>query len=230
MDAAPAATAESGGGGDSGAASGIRWHRDPRLHILGTRAIVEDSATSAQGADVWHAYRRWRGLHGVAEGESEMPSGHAIPHEYNLVHLNGVNLSKGCYLGQEFVQRVATLGRVRKRLMPFVFEGDPPASIEGGPGVPLDPLGNPAPMIFDVYDSDCLASVGRTVMVEGEVGLAVVRLHSALVSIAEGQPLSLGNMQGSNAPVRFHVPAWWPESFTAHVSAEDSEVERFTRA
>ena len=56
--------------------AGVGWRRDPRLPILGGRAIVEHSAPPpAAGANVWRAYRRWRVLHGVAEGDSEIPSG-----------------------------------------------------------------------------------------------------------------------------------------------------------
>lgn len=107
-------------------------------------------------------------------------------------------------------------GRVRKRLMPFRFEGQPPAQLEGADvlrdplgalpcsgcgsgaglrrysstcrGVPAlwapdltvsSPLpsatraGQPAPAVFDVFDSQGdLASVGYTVVIEGDVGLA----------------------------------------------------------
>ncbi len=52
--------------------------------------------------DEYHARRC---LLGVAEGAQEIPTGKALPLEYNLDYLRGVNFHKGCYLGQELTAR-----------------------------------------------------------------------------------------------------------------------------
>lgn len=54
------------------------WPSDPRLEALGQRSIQSADATpSLEGTSLADAeeFRRWRIEHGVAEGDSEMPSG-----------------------------------------------------------------------------------------------------------------------------------------------------------
>eukprot|EP00887_Chlorella_sp_A99_P005774 scaffold1.g5774.t1 len=212
--------------------SGVSWCRDPRLPALGQRAIVE---ASMDGGSVWRAYRRWRALHGVAEGDSEIPSGEeaarhcceAIPLEYNLDALHAISYTKGCY------------GIVRKRLMPFRLEGGAGGSAEaglqgdGGGGAPV-PGRRAAPPVLDVYNAEgtlmsvgnlrmlegdlglaqgTLMSVGNLRMLEGDLGLALVRLESALPAIAEGAPLYLMGVGPQAVPINFFLPTWWPKSF-----------------
>ena len=50
-------------------------------------------------------YHARRYLMGVGEGGQEIPPGKALPLEYNLDYLRGVNFHKGCYLGQELTAR-----------------------------------------------------------------------------------------------------------------------------
>ncbi len=50
-----------------------------------------------------------------------------IPHETGLMH--AVHFTKGCYLGQEIVERVRSRGHVNRRMMQFLVEGAvPPAA------------------------------------------------------------------------------------------------------
>lgn len=58
------------------------WQQDPRLQALGLRAILPRSSSgelsASGGAGVlmdWRDYRRWRIQQGVAEGDSEIPTG-----------------------------------------------------------------------------------------------------------------------------------------------------------
>jgi len=46
--------------------------------------------------------------------------------EANLEELNGVDFTKGCYVGQEVTARMKHRGAVRKRLFPMAFTGDAP--------------------------------------------------------------------------------------------------------
>jgi len=58
-----------------------------------------------------------------------MLAGEFLPQELNLDAIGGVSFDKGCYPGQEIVARVRFRGRVKRRLMRFIAQGDrlPPA-------------------------------------------------------------------------------------------------------
>lgn len=56
------------------------WAADPRLPQLGLRAVLpagQGPAVGGGGGEGWRAYRRWRILQGIAEGDAEMPTGAA---------------------------------------------------------------------------------------------------------------------------------------------------------
>lgn len=104
---------------------------DPRLPDLGQRVILpaDHQPDGTPVPDEVYTERRFR--LGVAEGSSEIPSGAALPLEYNLDALNGVSFSKGCYVGQELTARTHFQGVIRKRLMPLRLLGG-----AGSPGAP----------------------------------------------------------------------------------------------
>jgi hypothetical protein len=97
---------------------------DPRLAVLGGRAIGE--ATSARDADedVWDAHRLAVGVPDPARD-----GGHdsAFPIEANFDLLNGIDFRKGCFVGQETTSRMKRRGEIKKRMVPIVFDGPPPA-------------------------------------------------------------------------------------------------------
>jgi hypothetical protein len=59
-----------------------QWRPDPRTGELGQRALLPKSADPALEADAATAdeaaYRQWRVERGVAEGDSEIPSGQCL--------------------------------------------------------------------------------------------------------------------------------------------------------
>jgi folate-binding protein YgfZ len=59
-------------------------------------------------------------------------SGEFIAQMVNLDLLDGISFSKGCYTGQEIIARTRYLGRVKRRMLRFSAEGNPPA-----PGTPV---------------------------------------------------------------------------------------------
>lgn len=65
------------------------WHSDPRLQSLGQRILLQaqDKPTSPEGEQETEGvqYKSWRIEHGVAEGDTEMPSGSS-----SLLSLNDV--------------------------------------------------------------------------------------------------------------------------------------------
>lgn len=103
--------------------------------------------------------------------------------ERYLVHetqqLQAVHFSKGCYLGQEIVERVRSRGQVHRLLMPLrIHTTTPPA-----PGMKLLANGQPAGEIASAEFSPALGEV---------VGFAYVRSEAAQnkpeLSVAESDP------------------------------------------
>ncbi|MBI3420376.1 MAG: folate-binding protein YgfZ [Proteobacteria bacterium] len=98
---------------------------DPRLAALGQRLLAKNIQTNADEA----AYAEHRYELGVAEGSHEISVGHASLAEVNFDALNGVSFEKGCYMGQELTARMHYRGLVKKRYLPFRFEGLPPRKL-----------------------------------------------------------------------------------------------------
>ncbi len=97
-------------------------YRDPRLNDMGWRIIVPESRLKYEPG--YHAARIAAGL---ADSDADLGSGQYFPHEANLDQLNGVNFSKGCYVGQEVVSRMEHRGLAKSRILPVMLDGDPPS-------------------------------------------------------------------------------------------------------
>ncbi|KAL4430191.1 hypothetical protein ABPG77_004973 [Micractinium sp. CCAP 211/92] len=199
------------------------WPHDPRLPALGRRAVLPRSSAPAPTA-TWKDYQRWRILQGVAEGDTEIPSGEVNPLEFNLDRLNGVSFTKGCYVGQEFVQRVHARGVVRKRIMPFrLGEARGSGCLAA---VPLDPRSS---HVFDVFDADeSLRPIGRVRAMQGGAGLAVLRLREAMAAITEGKPLLVGDLEAGTgyASITPWRPDWWETSWGYEEAGVGEEEQR----
>ncbi|MGC2108238.1 MAG: glycine cleavage T C-terminal barrel domain-containing protein [Candidatus Korobacteraceae bacterium] len=72
------------------------------------------------GSDALEMYRIARGVprYGVDLRERDLPQ------ETGQVH--ALNFSKGCYIGQEIVERIRARGNVHRAFLGFEMEGDPP--------------------------------------------------------------------------------------------------------
>ena len=93
---------------------------DPRLAGLGARWIGE-AAAAAPGAAAYDAHRLALGVPGSADiGSDEL-----LWLETGADLLNGVSFTKGCYVGQENTARMHHRDKVRRRLLPVRFGGDP---------------------------------------------------------------------------------------------------------
>jgi folate-binding protein YgfZ len=115
----------------------------------------------------------------IAEGAPR--HGHEIAPEFNPYEVNlgdEVHLSKGCYTGQEALQRLVTYDSVRRALMRVAGDGAPP------------PV--PAPLSAGGEDAGVVTSAAATGT--GWVGLAVVRraalADAAAFSLAGGGTLA----------------------------------------
>ncbi|KAI1304337.1 Aminomethyltransferase folate-binding domain-containing protein [Xylaria venustula] len=74
------------------------------------------------------AYRVRRYLRGVPEGSAEIVPAQAVPQEYNMDVMGGVDFRKGCYVGQELTIRTRHRGVVRKRVLPCLLYGQDEAT------------------------------------------------------------------------------------------------------
>jgi folate-binding protein YgfZ len=108
--------------------------RDPRSDSLGYRAYVPRQQASAALPDE-SLYDARRIDAGVPKGGVDFIYGDAFPHEANFDRIHGVDLTKGCYIGQEVVSRMQHRGTARKRVVKVAFAGDAPlpgAEIKAG--------------------------------------------------------------------------------------------------
>ncbi|XP_035392584.1 putative transferase CAF17 homolog, mitochondrial [Electrophorus electricus] len=166
---------------------------DPRTDLMGWRLVARNSenppdfiAACQQGdPDEYHSHRYKIGL---PEGARDLPPGEALPLESNLVFMNGISFSKGCYLGQELTARTHHTGVVRKRLVP-VRLSSPVESLQAGAE-----LRSPGDKPVGKYR----AGLGR-------VGLGLVRTAHT------DETLRLASSQDRTVTLEVSVPDWWPE-------------------
>lgn len=96
---------------------------DPRLSALGYRWLAPfDPQTATHADSVWRA---WRHSHGVVEGVGELGSDQTLWLEANARELNGVDFTKGCYVGQENTARMNWRQKVNRRLVVTRTDDDP---------------------------------------------------------------------------------------------------------
>jgi folate-binding protein YgfZ len=93
---------------------------DPRHPALGWRSIVEVTYSPAQVASEAD-YDAHRIALGIPEGGRDFIYGDAFPHEADMDQLQGVDFTKGCYVGQEVVSRMQHRGTARTRCVPIRF-------------------------------------------------------------------------------------------------------------
>ncbi|KAK1342358.1 hypothetical protein QTO34_015122 [Cnephaeus nilssonii] len=166
--------------------------RDPRTTRMGWRLLTQDKSPAlvARGRlrDVCD-YHRHRYQQGVPEGVHDLPPGVALPLESNLVFMNGVSFTKGCYVGQELTARTHHTGVIRKRLFPVQLLG------------PL-PGGGITPGTTVLTESGQAA--GKYRAGQGDVGLAL--LHSEKIK----GPLHIRTTGSGRVALTASVPDWWP--------------------
>lgn len=97
-------------------------HPDPRHASLGNRVMIETPMLAT--AD----YDAHRLSLGVPDSQWDFETQKVFPADANMDLLNGVNFSKGCFVGQEVVSRMKRMTTVKKRLRGIILEGDAKAS------------------------------------------------------------------------------------------------------
>ena len=93
---------------------------DPRLAALGARWIADAAPVNATLAD-YDAHRLALGV----PGSADLLLDKMMWLETNAAELHGVSFTKGCYVGQENTARMHHRTKLRKRLLPVTFTGDP---------------------------------------------------------------------------------------------------------
>lgn len=96
---------------------------DPRTPSLGGRAYGGDHQVSAT-TDDWEAHRL---SVGVPDPTGDAGQDRTYPIEANFDLLNGIDFTKGCFVGQETTSRMKRRGEIKKRMLPINFDGPPPA-------------------------------------------------------------------------------------------------------
>ncbi len=100
---------------------------DPRLPALGHRHYGASLPPTAEGAD-WHDHRLSLGIPDPAR-DGGQDTTYPIEADFDL--LNGIDFSKGCFIGQETTSRMKRRGAIRNRMLALEVEGDlPPVGAE----------------------------------------------------------------------------------------------------
>ncbi len=148
-------------------AVGNQGWADARHEAMGKRQMVAKDSL-APSTD-YHAARIALGL---ADGGDDLGEGRFFPHEANWDQFQGVSFTKGCYVGQEVVSRMQHRATARSRILPVLFDGEPPA--------------NTAILSGEF-------SIGDTLSASGNMALALLRLdrlaEATAPLLANGQHL-----------------------------------------
>ncbi len=93
-------------------------HPDPRHTALGNRVLTE--SLLPETAD----YDSHRLTLGVPDSQWDFETVKVFPADANMDLLNGVNFSKGCFVGQEVVSRMKRMTTVKKRMRGILLESE----------------------------------------------------------------------------------------------------------
>jgi folate-binding protein YgfZ len=159
---------------------------DPRDPALGRRWLAPAGASDASrdGSATYAAHRLAAGIPDSADiGEDQY-----LWLETGADLLQGVSFAKGCYVGQENTARMHHRDKVRRRLVPLVFDGVP----------------DPADLADGIVRDAAGQAVGTLRSQAGGRGIAHLRLEAA------GGPLRIGTR-----PVTVARPAWLAPALAA---------------
>jgi len=169
--------------------SGGIVYTDPRLAAAGARAVlpkgIATQCLEACGLSpaTAHDYDLHRLALGLPDGSRDLVVEKALLLESNFDELNGVDWSKGCYLGQELTARTKYRGLIKRRLTPVAIEGPAP---ETG-----------AQILLDGKDAGEMRSA------HGAQGLALLRIELMEKALAGD-----GELMADGARITPRKPVW----------------------
>ncbi len=126
---------------------------------------------------------------GLPEGVKDLPPGEALPLESNLVYMQGISFSKGCYIGQELTARTHHTGVIRKRLMPVTMSGPAETLVQGA-----------------ALETEGGKPAGKHRAGIHKLGLSLIRLAHAK------EPLKLKSSDDVTVTLQATIPDWWPKN------------------
>lgn len=154
---------------------------DPRLKQLGRRTILPAADAEIELRAAGYVlkpeadYQAQRLVLGVPDAACDIPPETFFPLDCNFEELNGVDFTKGCYVGQELTARMKHRATARKRFLPVSAASTlPPA----GTALKLDG-----------------AEIGELRGAIGTTGMALVRLDrlgNATEASGEGVTVNIG--------------------------------------
>jgi folate-binding protein YgfZ len=161
---------------------------DPRVLGMGVRVLLPEQSARAALAELGleeaprAAYERLRLGLGVPDGSRDLAVEKATLLESGFEELNGVDFTKGCFVGQELTARMKYRGLVRKRLMPVTFAGAAPA-----PGTPIRLGEREAGEMRSSADGRGLALLRLEQVAKAkEAGTALIAGDTEIVPVAPG--------------------------------------------
>ena len=163
---------------------------DPRYAGIGARAMLPAAGVEALGNADFTAsdrmeYENLRLHFGIPEGTVDLVAEKSLPMEANFDLLNGIDWTKGCYVGQELTARMHYRALIKKRLLPVEIDGEVP---DIGTAV--------------TYDGQ---DAGEMRSGMGDQGIALLRLELVLAAVKAEQPLLAGDSKISPKH-----PPWLP--------------------
>ncbi|KAH7083749.1 putative transferase CAF17, mitochondrial [Paraphoma chrysanthemicola] len=165
--------------------AGLEDPRAPGLYRYLANADRDTIAEGVQPVDT-KQYHIQRYLHGVPEGQVDIPREASLPMECNIDLNGGIDFKKGCYVGQELTIRTKHTGVVRKRILPIRLHSKDAQVLQDTTEITkFDPSFSPEPLpntdIKTLDDSGSMKkgrATGKIVAAIGNVGLALCRLEN----------------------------------------------------
>ncbi len=168
---------------------------DPRTAKAGLRIIAATDVSPDGGNLVdQSAYSAHRVEMGLADSDHDIGSSQRFVHECNLDMTNGVDFTKGCYVGQEVVSRMHHKQAARKRILPI----SAPRQLAAGTAITANDK-----------------SIGEVLTTTGTNALAVLRLDKADAAIAAGDEITI-----DGTAITLVKPDWANFAFPGEINNE----------
>ncbi|MEM8615654.1 MAG: folate-binding protein [Pseudomonadota bacterium] len=136
------------------------------------------------------AYHEDRIANAIPEQDADFDTADVFPADINMDALGGIDLKKGCFVGQEVVSRMHRRGRIRKRSLPISATSH----------------------VGFISGTDIMAGtpVGTLTSVEGNLALGRVRIDRLSKAEADGATITV-----DDNPVTIEKPHWLQGEMTA---------------
>ena len=145
--------------------------RDPRHQAAGHRLLRSEGAgTGDVDLGHWHTERIRMGL---AEYGFDHSAGTVFPSDINMDMSGGIDLKKGCFIGQEVVSRMHRRGKIRRRTVMISGTGEL--------------------QISSRLESPTAGLVGEITSTAGSTALARIRLDRLARAESSGERILAGN-------------------------------------